>query len=262
MPASLTFPSGPNFTGVLTPKMIKWRGIPPEGDRCIAANILWGTDDLNPGGAKSGVVNINVSGVSTQEFSQIAALFVDNTQSGGDVIFIFQDTQFEITVPAGSAALYPVLSTAKAFTVVALGTIAGDKTFLQILNSLPPPVALEKSVYMSSGIVTNIALVTGTSVILAAGINGTLTALQIISWKVLGGAAAGNMQVLIEDGTGKNIAVSHIAEGAAGYTGSSIILNLTGVNIRFSNGLNAVLLGAGTAFADGAVDVNLYYREP
>lgn len=263
MPASLTFPTGPNFPGQLTPLNAKWSTRASEGDRSVAANIAWGVDDLDPGGTATGVVNFNLTAIATQEFSQIAALYVDNLQSGSDVDFIFQDTQFRLTVPAGTQGLYPVISRARSFAAVAPTAIAGDATFMQILNTLPPPVALEKSVFMSAALVSGISVAaTGVFTVLAAGMNGTITAIEIIIAAATAAGGSAQVGVALVDGAAETLAATAFGLATGGFLGGVIILNLSGVSLRFLNGLQLALTKTGVGVLTGSLVINVYYRTP
>ncbi len=264
MPASLVFGTGPTFRGGLTPRPVSWRATPVEGDRSVAANIAWGTDDINPGGAPTGIVNFNLTGIATQEFSQIAALYVDNLTSGADVDFVFQDTQFRLTVPAGSQGLYPVISTTRTFVALSPDALPGDQTFMQILNSLPPPVAIEKSVFMSSANITaRNVIVPSVTQLVAAGIDGTMTALQISISAAHGGAAGGTVDIIVRDGTAKILgAVSVGFLDGTTFIPSQLLLDIDDVNVRFKNGATLNVTIAGTAPAAGNIDVSFFYRTP
>jgi len=264
MPASLQFGVGPSFRGGLTPRPVSWRALPSEGDRSISANIAWGVDDINPSGAPTGVLNVDCSHIATQEFSQIAALYVDNLTSGADVDFIFQDTQFRLTVPAGSQGLYPVISTTRNFTVLSPQALAGDATFLQILNSLPPPVAIEKSVFMSTATVQAVPI-TADSMTIILGINviGTMTALQVSIAGAQGGAAAGTVQIELVDGDGAILGIATIGFlNATTFIPFAVILDLDSINVRFEGPVNMIITHTGTLPASGTADVQFLYRTP
>lgn len=265
MPASLTFPPGaPSFRSGLNPREVGWRIRPPEGDRSAAANIAWGVDDVDPGGTAIGALQFNLSSVSTAEFSQIAALYVDNLQSGADVDFIFQDTQFRLTVPAGSQGLYPIISKSRQFVAVAAMAILGDATYVQILNSLPPPVAIEKSVFMSVALVSGVSIAASLSTpIVAAGTTGTMTgALAIISNAAASGGGNALVGVELQDGNANTLVASAFGLQSGGFVPSTIVIDLSAVNVRFEDGINLVLTKSGGATIAGSVIVNFYYRTP
>lgn len=264
MPAPLIWAAGPFYSAPLIPIQALWRTVPVEGDRAIAANILWGTDDIDTAATPTGVVNFNLSNLSTQEFGQVVAIYVDNIHSGSDVVFIFPDTQFELTVPAGEEGLYPVLSRTRAFVVTASASLPGDRTYLQILNSLPPPIAISKTVFMSVATANSADLTaTGATVIVPAGINGTMTGAVVIGIYIQGGAAGGLVEIVLADGNGNQLGTTAIGvDNTTAIVPMVVLFSISSVNVRFVNGINLNVTVSGTAPANGNANVTLYYREP
>ena len=260
MPASITFPSNaPNYNSLpLVPKVVGWRNAPPEGDRAIPLNMAWGATGDDRG---TGAVVVNLANLQTGPFSQIEALYVDNIQSGADVTFIFQDTQFEFTVPGGAAGLFPVISTALQFVAYSPMAQAGDKTFIQALNSMPPPWAIEKSVFMSVVAVSGIAFAAATTVVIPHTVAlGTLTNLEIAAIASNSSGSTGQATIVMQDGASNVVAVAQVEVLNNGiFVGP--LLSLSGLNVRFKTGLDAVVTISGGALS-GGFNVNAYYRTP
>ena len=244
----LTIPPFSQFQGQLVPLRGLWNVRPPEGDYFINSEIDWGT-------ANTQAVQFNVSGNSPVALSQIVALYVDNRRCGVDADFLFPDSGFLLTVPAHAQGLFPVLTNALMFYVIGALSAVGDVTVLQILNSLPPPIPLLPSSAQNSSAVAGIAVATGTTALVPAPISGTLNTLSL---SLALASTGGNVTLSLQDGTGSLL-------WANGYTmiaGATLEMpiDLTGLSVRFRNGLNFVIFGL--AGITGAVDANVYYVTP
>src|SRR6185437_7618311 len=73
---------------------------PSEGRRYIPVNIGWAGDGAT--------YQMNVNGLTTQPFSQIVMIDVDNSQCGAEVTFYFPDSSDTLTIPPESSGLFPV----------------------------------------------------------------------------------------------------------------------------------------------------------
>jgi hypothetical protein len=247
----LTIPPFSQFQGPLIPLRGLWNAAPAEGDYFINAEIDWGTSNTQ-------AVQFSVSGNSPVALSQIVALYVDNRRCGVDCDFLFPDSGFLLTVPAHAQGLFPVLTNALMFYAIASGAAVADVSILQILNSLPPPVPLLPSAAQNNAAVAGIPLANGSTVLVPAPISGTLNTLAL-SITANGGASGGNVTVEVQDGMGALI-------WANGYTLAAtqqldLPINLSGLNVRFRNGLNLVIFGVGGTLT-GVTDVNAYYVTP
>lgn len=248
----LTLPAFVQFQAPLFPLRGLWDSPPAEGDRFVNAEIDWGT----PGLTGASCVQFQLSGNSPVAFSQIVAMSVDNSRCGSDVDFIFPDSGFILTVPGYNQGVYPVFTNALMFYANSPGAVLGDTTIIQILNSMPPPVAIQPSTEQVQAGVNSLSLDTNatTPIIPSTVLGGTIEAMNIsVS---IPSAATGAAQLILQDGNGQ-ILFSQIFEASAGTSS----VNLTGLRLRFQRGVNAVITGStmtGSAFAA----INLYYSTP
>lgn len=251
---ALIVPPAKNYTSPLIVRPEKWMNTPPEGPLQIPMTINWGTDASTGG---SVACNLNVNPPST--FSQIAALTVDNSQSGADVTFVFPDTQQSYVVPAYQCVpAMPVFTSGTNFYVIAPSALSSDVTTFSVHNTMPPVLDLPKSEFQSVGAVVGIGLATSTTTLVAAGTNGTLSVLNVNL--TYNGAATGSGHLTIEDGNNNGLWVGTFgATGAANYAAD--LVSLADMNVRFSNGLKLAISGV-SGSPSGAVNVNVYYRTP
>src|SRR5262249_24566930 len=147
-----------------------------EGDRFVNAEIQW---RITTGATVC--VQFDLSGNSPVAFSQIVAFSVDNSRCAGDVQFVFPDSGFVLDVPAYNQGVYPVFSNSLMFYALSPRGVVGDITVFQVLNSMPPPVAIQPSVIQEAvapggvlmdGSVASVQLV-------PAGVSGTLVGLSV-----------------------------------------------------------------------------------
>jgi hypothetical protein len=241
----LSIPAFDQYQSPMFPLRGLWNSAPPEGDKFVNVEIDWLVT------TKSTAVQFSLSGNSPVSLSQIVALSVDNSRSGADVDFIFPDSGFVLTVPAHNQLVAPVFSNALMFYASAPAAIAGDVTIIQILNSMPPPVPIAPSVQQNHAGIAGITIANGTTVVVPAGVNGTLNTISL----TVSGSAAGVAQLALTDGTGKSVWVANVQTAA----GSSTPIAASGLAVRFVNGLNLVITGATAA---GAIVGNVYYSVP
>lgn len=245
----LIVPPFTQFQGQLVPLRGLWHKRPAEGDYFVNAEIDWGSQNTI-------AIQFSLSGNSPVALSQIVALYVDNRRCGVDCDFQFPDSGFLLTVPAHAQGLFPVLTNALMFYAIASGAAAPDVTVVQILNSIGPQIALVPSQQQNSNSVIGIGIAAGTTPIVPATLSGTLNTLSL-SIDLTGGTG-GNMTVLIQDGTGATLWAGIVTDAASGQ--QNIPINLTGLAVRFKNGINLVIVGGGTL--TGFVDANVYYQTP
>jgi hypothetical protein len=245
----LTVPPFSQFQGNLFPLRGLWHKRPAEGDYFVNAEVDWGSQNTT-------AIQFALSGNSPVAMSQIVALYIDNRRCGVDTDFLFPDSGFLLTVPAHAQGLFPVLTNALMFYAIATGATTNDVTIVQILNSLPYPIPLLPSVAQNNAALAGLAIANGTLALVPAGISGTLNAIALSV--DLNSAAGGTASVSIQDGTGAVLwaAVYNVAAGGQ----SNIPVNLSGMNVRFKNGLNLVISGA--AVSIGFIDANVYYSTP
>lgn len=226
-----------------------WNNAPPEGDRFIACEIDWGsTAPLGQG------VQCALSGNSPLNFSQIVSIAVDNARCGADVQFVFTDSGFVLQVPSYNQGIYPVFTNALMFYVYANNAAQGDVTTFNVHNSVPPPVQIsaKQEVNQASAIGIN-AAVAGTTPIVPPPTSGTLTGFNIMLES--GVVATANLSLV--DGTGRVLWSVEVTLQA----NSNTPVTVTGLNIRFFNGLNFVVSGP-TGGGPTVVNVNVYYGVP
>jgi hypothetical protein len=203
--------------------------------------------------------SFNLANPSPQGFSKVAALFCDNINCASDVTFIWPDTQIEVTVPANSQGLYPA-GVGTAFVVSAPTGGAGDTTFVQFFNYYPYPVAVTKSVFQTAALANGInATVTGLTTILPTTINGVLQSASVTA-RILGGASNTQINFTVQDGTGAAIMKSGFY-GQSNAANNAVVVNSTGINVKFRQGLVFNVTSVVNAPNAGSVfDFNGYYR--
>ncbi|PWT78040.1 MAG: hypothetical protein C5B60_01795 [Chloroflexi bacterium] len=241
----LTVPPFTQFQGTMFPLRGLWNKPPAEGDRFVNVEIDWGSTNTQ-------AVQFSLSGNSPVALSQIVALYVDNRRCGVDCDFQFPDSGFLLTVPARAQGMFPILTNALMFYAIAAGAGAADITIVQILNSLPPPIPLLPTASQNSAGISGIPITSGLTSLVASPLSGTLNtiALQI-------DATAATPQTLtlsLQDGTGATVWIGYYQIGTSGV---NIPVNISGLNVRFRNGLS---LGVQTSGAiAGAIAANVYY---
>jgi hypothetical protein len=247
----LTIPPFTQFQGPLFPLRGLWNRPPAEGDYFVNAEIDWGS-------ANTSAIQFALSGNSPVAMSQIVALYVDNRRCGVDTDFLFPDSGFLLTVPSHAQGLFPVLTNALMFYAIAIGSALNDVTIVQILNSLPPPIPLVPSQQQNSAAVVGVnPSINATTQIVPAGISGTLNTLSI-SLALTSGATTGNVQLSLIDGTGATLWAN--AFNVPATTTLDIPVDITGLNLRFRNGIQLIV--SSSTLAGGNVDVNVYYSTP
>jgi hypothetical protein len=227
-----------------------WNHKPVEGDKFVTAEIDWLVT------TRGNAVQFSLSGNSPVAISQIAALSVDNTRCGSDVKFIFPDSGFVLAVPSNAELIAPVFTNALMFYTTCIGAIAGDTTTFQVLNSVPPAVPIAPTRAQANASVSGVPLTNGNSQIIPTTAYGTITALSI-NVTIQQGASAGNAAVTLVDGTSKVVWSTQLATIAS--TSTTIPYNLTGLNVRFSQGLQLAISGSTIT---GGIVVNVYYTIP
>lgn len=244
----LVIPPFVQYQGTTVPLRGLWNQPPPEGDRMVGFEILWGT---TTGGQIC--VQFNLAGNSPVAMSQMVAFAVDNTRCGTDCSFVFPDSGYQLVVPSFSQGIFPIFSNALMFYALAPGAEAGDVTIFAVLNSNPPPVAIPQTQEQQAANIGGISLAApGTVAVIPPGINGTLNAATITVSSTTGATGSANVQLL--DGTGKSLWQGSLAPGT--YT-----IPLTGLHVRFTNGVNFVV-EAGADMSDTVATVNAYYTIP
>ena len=250
---SLTIPAFVQYQQPMFPLRGLWNSAPNEGDQFVNVTIDW---LVSPPGA---AVQFSLSGNSPVAISQIVALVVDNSRSGADVDFIFPDSGFVLTVPAHNQGAFPVFTNALMFYASAQNAVIGDETIFQILNSRPPVISIAPSVEQNHAFAAGIPVINSTTPIVPAGITGTLNTLSL-SITLAAGAAAENIELNLVDGSGRTLWIN-VYTLPAGAT-QNFPVELTGLSLRFVNGLNMVVSSSTFAAGSGLIVANAYYSTP
>lgn len=247
----LSIPTFDQYQAPMVPLRGLWNSSPPEGDKLVNAEIDWLVTTKNQ------AVQFQLAGNSPVALSQIVALYVDNARCGADINFLFPDTGFSLFVQARSQGIFPVLTNALMFYAISNAAQVGDTTVLQILNSMPPPIPIPATVAQNTAATGQIGLANGSTPVVAAGISGTLNSVSIVV-NATAAASLGVITLILQDGTGKTLWRGAI-EVLANQT-VTIPINLPGLSLRFSNGINLVMTGASNI--SGYVTANAYYSTP
>jgi hypothetical protein len=259
MPASFSLPRADPYQAVPIPRRSLLLDAPREGNRVIPLSINWGNDS-----ATLQAISFNLNNLTTLPITQLVAFYVNNLMSNVDVVFMFQDSDFMLTVPAQSEGLYPVDTNVLNFIArVPSGQVASnsDLVYFQAYNYMPPPVSVERAFVTSAAVAGGISMSTSNTTLIAAGTNGVLTGFTISQDGTESGAAAGEWVFQLQDGSGADLAVGSFGVPAATtFSPQSTILALTGLNIVFTNGITLIGVLTGTAFTAGKATANLYWR--
>jgi hypothetical protein len=247
----LTIPPFVQYQSPIVPLRGLWNTSPKEGDMMISAEIDWLVSP--PGNA----VQFSLSGNSPVAISQIVALGVDNSRSGADVQFVFSDSGSQLVVPAHNQLVAPVFTNGLMFYAIAGAAVLGDVTAFLVFNSMPPPVPIAPSIAQNHAAITGVPLSNGTTPVIPPPTTGTLNTISMII-SPTGGASPGVIVVSLVDGTGRAVWSSAI-ELPAGET-QTIPIDVSGLSLRFVNGLNLVLSGASNI--SGWMFGNLYFSTP
>lgn len=230
---------------------------PREGRKTITQVIEWS----RPIAKGLQAVSVNLQNNATLEFSQICGLIVDNSDCGADLDFIFPDTEVTVSIPAYSPYIVLDVATGQTqFFVNAHNPIAADLTRFTILNYAPPPVAVPITKQQQTATVSSVP-VDGVSstLIVDPTENGTVQALNVVVACPIPSVSFNDLFQLI-DGNGHILWQGNAAQQNTGSGFNVALIDLSGLSIRFQNGITLEQSGG---FAPGAtIDVNLYYVTP
>jgi hypothetical protein len=227
-----------------------WNRKPVEGDKFVSAEIDWGVT------TKSGnAVQFALSGNSPVAMSQLVAFAVDNSKCASDTQFLFPDSGYILNVPAYNQGIFPVFTNALMFYVVSVIATVGDRTVFQVFNSMPPPVSVQPSMEMTNASIAAISPVNGTTSLIAPTISGTIQG-WIMETQA---SAAGNQALTLIDGTGR---VLFNVGSTFTTTSETFSYAISGLDLRFFNGLSLTISASTIAAGQGAVSTNIYYSIP
>lgn len=249
----IEIPQFVQYQAPLVPLRGVWHIRPPEGDRFISCEIDW----MVTTGATN-CVQIQ-TGNSVVEFSQIAALNIDNSRNGSDVQFLFPDSAYILVVPGYNQGIYPVFTNALTFYVSAPLSGLGDVTVFQILNTIPPPVAIQPSTEQSFAYAQDINISEpGLFQIVAPPTTGTVQVISIIATTSDIVSTPTQVNLQLQDGNGTIIWVGVLVWSP--NTAASTPVTVTGLSQRFYNGL--YLFVTATNVLAGEASVSVYFSEP
>lgn len=268
MPATLTVPTGiPTNPTQLNPLQSGLPNLDPNPaanfkKMFIPTSVVWGTDDQAASVATGGIIYDLKQFVA--EFGRPVALFIDNTQSGSDVAFLFPDCGMRVDAPAGFEGFVAIECQSSRFYLVNTTAIAGDTVFFGIYNFQPLPYTFGKTVFSSAAAIDLLSLTaSSTTPLIAAPINGTITGLSIIAYNCVAPAGGPNgAAITIQDGAGNVIALTHVLMPGSSNEPSVPVYSQSSLGVRFTDGLKVIVTATGTPLTSGSIDVNVYYRTP
>lgn len=240
--------------------------LPGENPSVIPLSIAWGSD----GGGKT-CLHVNLQFQGPAIFSKVRTLYVNNENCGVDVAIIFADTAFPVRIPAYASAYIPIASNSLDFYVNSgLGGLnqiglVGDFTYIEAFNHLVPPVALPKTELTQAMFTAaaNLSVTNGDHATVLFSTTQTIIGIELTASNILGGAASGNVTIALTDHfSALNIALTDVSTIGAAQTqpaGSVQLLNVTNFGIRV-RGLDLHLVGGGTQFASGNLNINVQYK--
>lgn len=246
----LSPPAGKNYQSPLVSVPSRILSDPLEGPRQVSLEFDWTTMGQQyatlPGGFGSSggySIYVNLQNNATINFSQIVSVSIDNSQCGSIVQLIFQDTGEVITVDAfAPRSITPVFSGATQFYAVAFGATSNDVTRVQLLNFVPPPVALPETPSQIASASINTALTTNTNtgaIILPTTVTGTLNNLTINLSVGTPPAAVAELTIGVYDGQARFlITAQSLYIGTTYPVSSNPIVQFENIDWRFSQGLN------------------------
>jgi len=261
-------PQARNYSSPVISLPTRWWADPVEGPRMVPLAIQWATM-----GGPEFCVNVNLSIQQAQTISQIAAMHVDNTRCGSDIVIWFPDTQSTITIPAYEDVITPVFTNVTQFYVNAVDTIAtdgDDATCIELLNTMPPPIALPASVLQtiaSPGSSPNLASGTQTMTFLGGAtsspdaVSGTIENIQVALHGAMTTAPIA-ANITLEDETGTLLWNQLVECTASGTEIHMMLANISGVSIKFRDGVKYIIDVIVGDAAEAVVTFLLYYRTP
>jgi len=229
--------------------------LPPEVPNGVDIVLEWGTV------VSRGLTafQLNMQSNATLAFSQICGIVVDNSGCGGDLDFIFPDTDTTLSIPAYAPyTVVPVFTRATELFVRGNGVIAGDKTNFRLLNYSPRPVAVPLTVLQQIASNNSLTLQDDTVGLIGTGINGVVQGINI---NVACPTPSADFNALIQlvDGDGRQLWAGNVAQDNTGPGFNVTMVDLSGLNLRFVGGVELVI-DAGGIVPGATIDVNIYYK--
>lgn len=249
----LNIPPAVNYQNPMNSVPALFAKTPPEGARLVPVEIDW----VAMGGPND-CVAINLFGQAAATISQIVALSIDNSNCAVDVTFAFPDTSQTYVIPAFEPSItLPVFTNATNLFVYAPGASDSDFTRFAILNTMPPPLAAPLSVEQQIEVFDDVPVASGNTQIIANTLDGVIQAIDV-SFQFV--ATACNVKWQLADGNGKVLAGGQAGATPIPNTNAYVkSFNMSGLNIRFSNGVvfTQTVSGSGTS---ALATVNVFTR--
>ncbi len=253
-----------NYQSPGVPVKSSFGASPNEGPQIVDLRIKWGS--ANDGGTNN-TVAVDLSNRGPLDFTIIQSMAVDNSRSGADVQFVFQDTGETISVPAYTPyTVYPVFTNRVTFIVQAPDALSTDITNVIVANYVMPQIAVPTTQEQNYAVADAIDISTsGSQQLIAAtnadgsDLNGTLeNAFFFLS--LIGSSSNPKISWQLTDGN------SNIIAGGSGAINSTAFINgpayqLTDGHIRFQKGLSLTWTSTNVV-AGSVLSANLYYRTP
>lgn len=255
---SITVPPSDNYQSPLVANPARMMTPAPEGAKQIPIEIDWNA--MSP---VNQCMSINPQSNATLNFSQIVSLKIDNSQCGADIQIVFPDASQEVvTIPAYSPdVIVPCFAQGVHCYVLAIGTItSNDITRMQLLNYVPPPVAVPTSREQQIVSLDTVAFIPGSTQVIAADTDGTLEGLQVL---LTNAAALEDFHYLgqFKDGAGRILSQFQIdLKSGNAFTGQ--IISWQSIALRFTGGVSLTITATIGTMSEGFLTINALYREP
>jgi hypothetical protein len=224
---------------------------PVEGNRTVPVEINW----LSAGQAPRYTIHFNARSQQTLSISQIAALHIDNSNCGSSMHVAFPDTQFEVVVGANQVGFYPIVTNSLEFWCwIDTTPLAQDKTIIQVLNFLPPPILfstqpggtsvgtvreVDTAAPLQGGPITDTGTVS-LATPLTINFGGTAGATAAAALDNLSGASGATAGPLTRSGTGTWAVAAGLSSPISVANGGTGRTSLTANAVMVGNGTGAV----------------------
>lgn len=117
---------------------------PPEGPRAVRVSIDFTTQSIAPNFSVS--INLQNTAVATNPISQIASVYIDNSNNSNNVNIYFPDTQYFIEVAALSQGYYPVITNALQAIVWNSAVNTNDTVVLFFMNNFVTNYSISENI--------------------------------------------------------------------------------------------------------------------
>lgn len=227
---------------------------PAEGKRYIPVELDW------PG--TGATFQLDVRGLTTQPFTQIVMLDVDNSLSGSPVAFYFPDSGDVLEIPPGEGGLYPIFTGQLTMYVSAPTALLGDVTRFRILNYRQEPIGLPAP--QPTTIATALAIAAaGVTPIIPPTIAGTLIGYSVSMNAFNGAGGSTAVLVALRDTAAGNAVIDQAQVGLlVNGVFNGTIMFADAMAYRFAGGMNLNVTITGGGLTQLFVNASLRYRTP